>query len=281
MPSFDTPNPISVNVELSVGSIRIAASDRADTVVDIQPSSPSDQSDVEAAGKVRVDYANGVLTIVGPKWRMFDFSRKTRSVEVSIELPAGSRLHCETSVGDLFTTGRLADCDFKSSAGNAQVEHTGALKLHTSAGTLTAVRADGDAEVVTSSGKVRIGDVDGSLTVKNSNGEIEIGAVAGDVRARSANGGISVARAGASVDVKTSNGGIQVGELVRGLATMATAMGDLKVGIAAGTAAWVEANTGFGQVHNELTNAARPEESDETVKLQAHTSFGSITIHRA
>jgi hypothetical protein len=58
-------------------------------------------------------------------------------------------------------------------------------------------------------------------------------------------------------------------------------MGDLKIGIAAGTAAWLEVNTGFGQVHNQLDSANRPEESDETVEVRAHTSFGGITIHRA
>jgi len=281
MPTFETPNPISVTVDLSVGSVRIAASDRTDTVVDVQPSALSDESDVEAASKVRVDYANGVLTIVGPKPRMFDFSRKTRSVEVSIELPTGSRVHGETAVGDLYATGRLGDCEFKSAAGNAQVERAGALRLVTSAGHLSAEEAGGNTEISTSSGKVRIGDVDGSLTVKNSNGETEIGAVTGDVRVRAANGDISLERAGAGVDAKTSNGSIRVGEVVRGLVTLGTAMGDLKIGVAAGTAAWLEVNTGFGQVHNQLDNASRPEESDETVKVQAHTSFGAITIHRA
>lgn len=281
MPTFETPNPISVTVELSVGNVRIAASDRTDTVVDVRPSSPSDESDVEAAGKVRVDYSNGVLTVIGPKSRMFDFSRKTRSVDVSIELPSGSRLSGETSVGDLYATGQLGECEFKTAAGNAQVERTGALRLRTSAGSLSADEVGGNADINTSSGKVRIGDVDGSLTVKNSNGEIEVGSATGDVELRTANGGITLGRAGASVDAKTSNGSIQVGEVARGQVTLGTAMGDLKIGIATGTAAWLEVNTGFGQVYNQLDNATRPEESDETVKVQAHTSFGAITIHRA
>ena len=281
MPSFETPEPISVTVDLSVGNVRIAASDRTDTVVHVQPSSPSDESDVDAANRVRVDYTNGVLTVVGPKSRMFDFSRKTRSVDVSIELPSGSRVSGETSVGDLHTTGRLGDCEFKTAAGNAQVERTGALRLRTSAGNISADEVGGNADINTSSGKVRIGDVDGSLTAKSSNGEIEIGSAAGDVELRTANGSISLGRAGASVDAKTSNGSIQVGEVVRGQVTLGTAMGDLKVGIAEGTAAWLDVNTGFGQVHSQLDNAASPEQSDETVEVRAHTSFGGITIHRA
>ena len=37
MPTFDTPNPISVEVELGVGDIRIEASDRTETVVEVRP----------------------------------------------------------------------------------------------------------------------------------------------------------------------------------------------------------------------------------------------------
>ena len=37
MPTFDTPEPISVTVELSVGDHRIVAGDRTDNVVEVRP----------------------------------------------------------------------------------------------------------------------------------------------------------------------------------------------------------------------------------------------------
>ena len=58
-------------------------------------------------------------------------------------------------------------------------------------------------------------------------------------------------------------------------------MGDLEIGIAEGTAAWLEVNTGFGQVRNLLDNTTRPKESDQTVEVRARTSFGGITIRRS
>jgi hypothetical protein len=39
--------------------------------------------------------------------------------------------------------------------------------------------------------------------------------------------------------------------------------------------------TSFGQVRNLMDDATRPEESDETVEVRAHTSFGGITIRRS
>ncbi|MFD9891118.1 DUF4097 domain-containing protein [Amycolatopsis sp. NPDC059027] len=281
MPIFETPEPISVTLELGVGDVRFSASDRADTVVEVRPTNPADESDVKAAGQVRVEYANGRLQIKGPKARAFDFSRKTRSVTVSIELPTGSHVAGDAQVGGFRATGRLGECRLKTSVGDFQFEHTGSLHLDTSTGHVTADGVAGNADIHTSSGKVRIGEVEGSVVVKNSNGNTEFDAVAGEVRARAANGDIFVGRAGAGVDAKTANGGIRIGEVVRGSVMLATSMGDLEVGVADGTAAWLEVHTGFGQVHNLMESATRPDESDETVEVRARTSYGDITIRRS
>jgi DUF4097 and DUF4098 domain-containing protein YvlB len=281
MPTFETREPISVTIELGVGNVQIAASDRTDTTVDVRPSNPSDESDVQAAQRVRVDYANGVLQVAGQKARAFDFSRKTRSVEVSIDLPHGSDVSGEVQVGDLSGTGRIGACRFKSSTGNVRLERTGPLRVDTAAGHVTADGVAGDAEIHTSTGKVRIGEVQGCVVVKNSNGDTAIAAATGDVRVRSANGDISVDRAGAGVEAKTSNGGIRLGEVARGSVRLETAMGDLMIGIAEGTAAWLDVTTKFGLVTNQLDDATRPEKSDETVEVRAHTSFGAVTIRRS
>lgn len=281
MPRFDTPTSISVNVELGAGTVRIAAGERTDTVVEVRPSDAADQSDVEAARQVRVDYSDGTLRVTGPKARMFDFSRKTRSVDVSIDLPAGSDVTAETQIGDLSGTGRLGECRFRTSAGHVRLDRTGPLRLNTSAGRVTVDGVDGNAEITTGTGRVEVGDVDGTATVRNSNGETVLGAVTGDVHVRNSNGTISVRRAGAGVDAKTANGDIRVGEVARGSVVLASSMGELEVGIATGTAAWLDVDTGFGHVRNLLTTAADPGKADETVEVRGHTAYGDITIHRA
>ncbi|MEV6599872.1 DUF4097 family beta strand repeat-containing protein [Actinoplanes sp. NPDC051346] len=281
MPIFETPASISVTLELGVGNVRIDASDRTDTVVEVRPSDGADESDVLAAQQVRVEYADGALWVTGPKARAFDFSRKTRSVEVSIEVPSGSQVSAELQLGDVRCSGRLGECRLKTSAGSFWLEHTGPLRLDTSAGHVTAEAVTGDAEISTGSGKVRIGDIGGAAVVKNSNGDTTIEAVAGDVRVRAANGDIGVERAGAGVDAKTSNGSIRLGEVVRGSVVLGTAMGNLEVGVAPGTAAWLEVNTGFGQVRNLMENVTQPDGADETVEVRGRTSFGDITIRHS
>ncbi|MFI7281360.1 DUF4097 family beta strand repeat-containing protein [Micromonospora chersina] len=281
MPIFETPEPISVTLELGVGNVRIAAGDRTDTVVEVRPSDDTDESDVKAAQQVRVDHTNGTLRITGPKIRAFDFSRKSRSVDVSIELPSGSHLSAEMQLGDYRCAGRLGQCRLKTSAGNIGLERTGPLRLDTSAGHVTAGEVAGNAEISTGSGKVQVGQVDGTAVIKNSNGDTTIDAVTGDVRVRAANGGIHIAHAGGGVDAKTSNGSIRLGEVSRGSVVLGTAMGDLDVGIAEGAAAWLEVNTGFGKVRNLLDDTTRPDDVAQTVEIRGSTSFGDITIRRS
>lgn len=71
MPNYKTPEPISVTLELGVGEVRIAASDRTDTVVNVRPSDEADESDVKAAQQVRVDYTNGMLRDRRGAWPYF------------------------------------------------------------------------------------------------------------------------------------------------------------------------------------------------------------------
>jgi DUF4097 and DUF4098 domain-containing protein YvlB len=281
MPTFDTPTSISVTIELSVGAVSISAGDRTDTVVEVRPSDGTDESDVQAAQQVRVDYANGALRVVGPRGRMFDFSRKTRSVEVSIDLPAGSHVSAETQMGDVRCTGRLGECRFKTSAGNVLLDATGPLHLSTSAGHVTVDDVVGDAEISTGTGRVELGRIDGTAVVKNSNGETVIDEVTGDVRIRNANGGITVERAGGGVEAKTAMGDIRLGEISRGSIVLGSSMGALKIGVAAGTAAWLDLSTGFGHVHNLMDAAAGPDASDRTVEVRGRTTYGDITVHRS
>ena len=283
MPTFDTPEPIFVTLDLSVANVQLVASARTDTVVEVRPTNENEPSDVKAASQVTVEYSGGTLLIKGKNPRLFAaLSAKSWSVDLTVELPEGSEVQADSSVGDFRSTGRLGECRFKSSGGHVRLGRTGPLRLNTAAGHVSVEGVAGDAEVTTGSGRIRIGEIDGDATIKNSNGHTEIGTIGGEARVRSANGDITVDRAGGGVDAKTANGAIRVGEVARGSVVLETAMGDLEIGIGGGASAWLDVTTGFGQVRNALDETAKPPEgTGETVEVRAHTGFGDITIHRA
>ena len=281
MPTFDTPDPISVNVELGIGDIRIEASDRAETIVEVRPSDPAKKADVMAAEQTRVEYASGHLLVKAPNgWRQW-MPRRGESIDVMVGLPEGSRVRAEAGVASLLGRGRIGECRCKVGIGDIQLDEAGPLDIKTGAGDITVGRAVGKAEIVTGSGAVRIGSIDGPAAVKNSNGATWIGEVTGEARVSAANGTISVDRADEGIVAKTANGDVRVGEVARGAAVAQSAFGEIEVGIRDGVAAWLYLNTKFGEVHNDLDDSGSPGAGEGTVEVHATTSFGDIAIHRS
>jgi hypothetical protein len=280
MSHFETPQPISVVLELRVADVRVAAGDRADTVVQVAPSDSSRRDDVTAAEQTRVEYADGRLLVKGPRrlreWSPFSDGG---SIDVDIELPAGSDLSGQTAVGGFRCTGSLGRCELKSSAGEITLDRASRVKLAT-AGDIRLERVTGDAELTTATGDVRAGEIDGSAVIKNSNGDTRIGEVGGDLRVKAANGDIDVNDSHGSVSAKTANGHIRVGRVHGGSLVAETASGHIEVGIAGGVAAWLDLDTHYGHVHNGLDATEGPGSADEQVEVRARTGFGDITIRR-
>ena len=196
MPSFETPQPISIRVELGVGRIRVVAGDRTDTVVDVRPSDPSRKADVAAAEQTRVELSGGRLVIRAPRgWRQYTPFGDRESIDVEVAVPSGSDLEGDVGMATLSCLGRLGECRFKTGAGQIQLDEAGPLHLKTGAGDITVDHGSGLAEVTTGTGAVRLTRIDGPAVVKNSNGDTWIGEVGGDLRINVANGKIAVEQA--------------------------------------------------------------------------------------
>lgn len=281
MPAFDTPEPILATIEVVAGDLRIAARDRADTVVEVRPSDPSHEPDVRAAEQTRVEMTSDGLLVKAPKQRGLSVFGRPGSIDVTIDLPTSSRLRAEAGVATLRCTGRLAKCQAKVGAGEINLENTGPADLTTSAGSISVGVVSGSAEITSGSGRVRLAEINGPAVVRNANGETWIGAVTGSLQVSASNGGISVDRADGDVTAKTANGGLRIGCVSRGMTSLKTSMGEIEVGIAPGTAALVDAQTRLGNVRNSLAVADSPEPADETAEVHARTAFGDIVIRRA
>ncbi|HYZ55880.1 MAG TPA: DUF4097 family beta strand repeat-containing protein [Streptosporangiaceae bacterium] len=279
MPTFDTPEPIAAIIDVAGGHVRIHASDRADTVVEVRPTDESEDADIQAAGQTQVEYANGQLLVRAPKNKIRSLFGRTASIDLTIELPSGSRVDAK-AWGDVRSEGRIGESTFDIAAGSIRLDQTGRLKLRTAAGDVSVGRSDGHTDVATSSGKIWIGAIDGTAVIKTSNGDITVGEVTGDVQLNTANGGITVDRALAAVSAKTAFGSVRIGEVVRGSVVLETAFGDLELGVREGTAAWLDVSSQQGSVRSDLDAIDRPGQAEETAEVRARTRFGDIVIRR-
>ncbi|MFJ2742388.1 DUF4097 family beta strand repeat-containing protein [Streptomyces sp. NPDC087440] len=282
MPTFDTPGPISTTARVEAGSLQFTATDRTDTVVVVAPRNTKKDLDVRAAEQTEVSFANGVLTVRTPKPNLLGLSiGRVGTVDVTVELPTGSRVDMTGSWTQVLAEGRLGEVRVKTSSGDVRFDETGPLDLVSSHGSITVDRVTGRAELTTSSGSVRIGHVDGPVTVKNSHGTTTVGTVTGELRVRNALGDIDVTRAEESVTAVTAHGTLRIAEVARGTVQLETNHGAIEVGVREGTATWLDVDAGTGQVHNALASSEPPTGSEETVKVRARTKFGNITVRRA
>ncbi|PWI17887.1 hypothetical protein DI272_29790 [Streptomyces sp. Act143] len=277
MPSYDTPEAISVAAHIGAGSIQFVASDRTDTVVEVRPADPKRDKDVRAAEQTEVGYANGVLGIRTKERRMIGPSGV---VDVTVALPTGSHIDTDGSVAHVISEGRLGEVRVKTSVGDVRLDTTGPLRLSVSHGSIIVDRVEGPAEITSSSGSIRAGLLDGPAVLKNSHGSTTVGAATGDLQVSGANGPIDIERAEGSVTATTAHGTLRVADVVRGAVRLETDYGAIDIGIRSGTAAWLDLSSAKGQVRNALTATGSPDGTEDTVEVHARTRYGNIDVRR-
>jgi hypothetical protein len=179
MQKFDTPAPVSTVLVIPAGRIRLIAEDRTDTTVEILPADPSRSRDVEAAEQIKTAYADGVLRIEVPKAKTGIFG-PSGSVEVTVQLPAGSGIEAKTAAAELSGVGRLGDVVFDGAHGPVTFDEADTVRLTGLDADVTVVRLNGSAEISNQKGSIHITEATrGTLTLGTQMGDITVGAARG------------------------------------------------------------------------------------------------------
>ncbi|HEY3871342.1 MAG TPA: DUF4097 family beta strand repeat-containing protein [Actinocrinis sp.] len=283
---FETPSPINVTLDLYVADVHMVASDRADTVIEVKPSDPGKPADVKAAENTRVEFdeVTGALSVImrKPRSRFVNFSKRPESVDLVVQLPSGSAVRGQASMGDYEADGLLGVVSLKTDFGAVRLEQSAELTVRTGLGQVTVDRVGGPTEVHSASGDMHIGTVDGTAEISTSSGTIRVGTVSGAARLKVSNGALYVERALSDITASTSNGEVRLGEVVRGKVSATSKNGRVEVGVRTGSAAWLELNTAAGRVYNELAAAEAPEDGDpaDKVEVRASTKLGDVVVRR-
>jgi Putative adhesin len=283
MPTYETPTPIDLAINLQVGAIEIVAGDRTDTVVTVSPTNSEKAGDRRAAEETKVELDGQRLTIKGPRVYLswIGPGLKTESVDVKVQLPTGSRLAAEISMGGVRTIGRLGATRIKASGGSAEIDSTGDLWLRAGHGTATVVSVEGSLEITADHGQIRVGTVTGDAILKASHGSVQVGESGGDFDAKLSYGDLEISKARGSVTAKTAYGRIQLGEVSSGSIEVDSGYGQVTIGVRPGVAAWLDLSSKNGRVRNELEGDRAPETSEQTVAVRARTQYGDISIQRS
>jgi DUF4097 and DUF4098 domain-containing protein YvlB len=178
MQKFDTPAPISAVLDIPAGRIRFMAAHRADTTVEVLPMDASNGRDVTVAEQTKVEYGDGVLRIEAPAKNRYLGS--PGSIEVTVQLPAGSRVEAKAASAEVRTVGRLGDVAFEGSQASIKLDEAATARLTTLDGDVSVGRLGGTAEIRTRKGDIQIAQaVRGTVVLRTEAGSISVGAAAG------------------------------------------------------------------------------------------------------
>jgi hypothetical protein len=190
MPTFATPKPITATVEIAGAQVRVTASDRAETVVLVQPIDEASRSDVKVADQTKVDFADAQLSVttIAP-------GDKNGSVAITIDLPAGFRLAASVAHSSVRVDGPLGQCELHMASGQVQLDRIDALQANISAGEVAIGYIAGRTDIDGAAFAIRISETEGPVAISSSGGRAWIGhAAAGIERASSASASGQVTR---------------------------------------------------------------------------------------
>lgn len=179
MQKFATTAPITTVLDIPAGRLQLIAADRADATVEIRPANAGKSRDVKAAERVQVAFADGVLRIQASEAdnKMFGPSG---AVEVTVQLPAGSRVEAKGAAAELRGVGRLGDVVLEAAQGPVKLDETASAEISVQDGDITIGLLGGPARLRTLRGDVKVNQaVCGTVELRTEKGDIAIGAARG------------------------------------------------------------------------------------------------------
>ncbi|QQQ77414.1 DUF4097 family beta strand repeat protein [Saccharothrix sp. 6-C] len=175
MRKFETPAPIAAVLDVPAGRVRVVAAERDDTVVEVQAVDGAKRRDVKAAEQVAVEFGDGVLRVVAPVENQY--FGPSGAVDVTIHLPAGSRVEAKVAGAEVQATGQLGDVDIVGAHGLVALDEVAGARLALLAGDVTVARLAGPAEISTGKGDIRITEaVAGAVVLRTEAGDVTVGA---------------------------------------------------------------------------------------------------------
>ncbi|WP_030894433.1 MULTISPECIES: DUF4097 family beta strand repeat-containing protein [unclassified Streptomyces] len=179
MQKFDTPAQVTAVLDIPAGRIQVIAADRTDSTVEVRPADASKNRDVKTAEQIEVTYGDGVLRIKAPepKNRLLG---NVGSVEVTVQLPAGSHIEAKTAAAELRGVGRLGEVAFEGGYRSVKLDEAASARLTGHDCDISVGRLTGPAEISTQRGAITVTEaVRGTVTLRVEQGDITIGAAHG------------------------------------------------------------------------------------------------------
>ena len=265
---FQTPGPLTLELRMPAGEIRVQASERGDTVVELDASSSREEVS-QALEEARIEIrprgdGHVVIADVRPR-RRFGMLFDRGGITMRVSCPSDADVEISTMSADVELRGRL-----------------GALSAELASADLRADELNGRVDVKSASGDVALDVVGDDASVASASGDVYVREVHGEAIVRTASGDVRVEEAADSITVQTASGDVRIGSATAGRVTIQSASGDQQVGIRRGSAVHLDVRTMSGDATSELeVRDERPAADAPLVELRATSMSGDIRVFRA
>jgi hypothetical protein len=235
---FPTSDPVDLQVRVPAGDVTVRAAATQTATVTLESNRPGGKAE-RFLDATRVEFDQGALSIIAPD----RFEGRGGSLDVTVEVPAGSSCLVHTASADVRCTGELS-----------------ALDVHTASGDVSAERVNGVARVSTASGDVYVGGAAGA-DLESASGDVSIGQASGPVTVSTASGDVRIAGAsGTRTEARSTSG-------------------DISVAVPRGIGVYLDLSTLSGTAESELEPAEETGGADMT--LTCRTLSGDVQVTRA
>ncbi|MFG2330016.1 DUF4097 family beta strand repeat-containing protein [Streptomyces sp. NPDC048604] len=179
MQQFATSAPVSLVLDIAAGQVRLIAADRTDTTVEVRPENAGKSKDVKAAEQTEVTYADGIVRITTPEAGN-QMLGAAGAIEVTVQLPAGSRVDAKAAAAEYHGVGRLGDVTLEGGHRAVKLDETASARLTALDADVTIGRLTGAAEISTQRGSIRITEaVGGDVALTTQQGDITVATAPG------------------------------------------------------------------------------------------------------
>ena len=276
---FETPEPVDLKVELSTGEINITAADTSVTTVQLE-AIHGDNYAKDLIANARVEQHGTKISVIMPKNKGGFFGRKGQ-VRAKITIPHESSLKIDTGSADLEARGRFAQANVNSGSGDIEIEQIASGDLKAGSGDVDVENVVASVKVKTGSGDVKLGPIGGSGDIMAGSGDVVLDAVEGSLKVKTGSGDVVVKAGGERVDAMDGAGDLLIQHVNRGEVLAKTGSGDVTIGVAQGTAAYLDIQTVTGDVTSSLDSTESPLDGDATVAINVISGSGDVVLQRA
>ena len=276
---FPTPEPVDLKIELNRGTIDVTAADTTTTSVELV-AEHGDSYAQELVTNARVEQHGRRISVVLPKGKGSLFGR-SGEVRATIVVPVDSSLSAVTGSADLTGHGRLGDVGVRTGSGDVALEHIASGDVAVGSGDVEIDRIAGLLRVKSGSGDIAVGPIGGSGDIASGSGDVTVAEVTESIKIKTGSGDIDVKSAGGRVSVLAGSGNLLLRRVDRGEVTAKTGSGDVSIGIARGTAAYLDVHTVTGEVTSQLDSTESPADDDLRVSVNVRTGTGDVVLQHA